>query len=186
MKYFNKINICNVSFIYAAIVRQPSIWEENTIRQDFPNSPHKQTQSIVLRFNKYNNPNTVVEEVYDDCECFDTPSYDKLPEARPLIFGLMSLVQGERLGRVLIVKLPPNGKVDPHRDMGAPADYYDRYHIVIKSSEGNLFRTEDEIVWMQEGEVWWFDNTKEHEVVNNSKEDRIHLIVDIRSRGSKA
>lgn len=169
----------------AAIARQPSLWLENKIRQDFPNSPHKDTESIILRFNKYTDPNTVVEEVYDDCECYDTPTYDALPEARQLIFNLMSLVQGERLGRALIVKLPAGGKVSPHRDMGAPADYYDRYHIVIKSLEGNLFRTEDEIVWMKEGELWWFDNTKEHEVVNNSPDDRIHLIVDIRSRGSK-
>jgi aspartyl/asparaginyl beta-hydroxylase (cupin superfamily) len=34
---------------------------------------------------------------------------------------------------------------------------------------------------MAAGEVWWFDNTVEHEVVNNSADDRIVLICDIRS-----
>jgi hypothetical protein len=33
---------------------------------------------------------------------------------------------------------------------------------------------------MRTGEVWWFNNAIEHEVVNNSADDRIHLIVDIR------
>ena len=32
-----------------------------------------------------------------------------------------------------------------------------------------------------EGEVWWFDNARTHEVVNNSAGDRIHMIVDIRT-----
>jgi len=31
------------------------------------------------------------------------------------------------------------------------------------------------------GEVWWFDNTQEHEVMNNSADDRIVMIVDIRT-----
>ncbi len=34
---------------------------------------------------------------------------------------------------------------------------------------------------MKAGEAWWFDNSQEHEVVNNGITDRIHLIVDIRT-----
>jgi hypothetical protein len=33
---------------------------------------------------------------------------------------------------------------------------------------------------MAQGEVWWFDNSQEHEVMNDSKDERLHLIVDIR------
>jgi hypothetical protein len=33
---------------------------------------------------------------------------------------------------------------------------------------------------MAPGEIWWFDNSVEHEVINNSAGDRIHLIVDVR------
>jgi hypothetical protein len=34
---------------------------------------------------------------------------------------------------------------------------------------------------MPQGSVWWFQNAIEHEVVNNSPGDRIHMIVDIRT-----
>jgi hypothetical protein len=34
---------------------------------------------------------------------------------------------------------------------------------------------------MAPGEVWWFDNSKMHEVINNSADDRLTMIVDIRS-----
>ena len=36
------------------------------------------------------------------------------------------------------------------------------------------------IVNMLTGEIWWFNNQAEHEIINNSADDRIHLIVDIR------
>jgi hypothetical protein len=35
---------------------------------------------------------------------------------------------------------------------------------------------------MPKGTIWWFDNEKEHEVINNSANDRIHMVVDIRTR----
>jgi len=62
-----------------------------------------------------------------------------------------------------------------------PAEFYDRYHIVLKSSPGTIFRCGDEQVYMAMGEVWWFNNLIEHEVLNNSIDDRIHLVVDIRT-----
>jgi hypothetical protein len=33
---------------------------------------------------------------------------------------------------------------------------------------------------MKTGDIWWFDNSQEHEVLNNSADDRLALIVDIR------
>jgi len=33
---------------------------------------------------------------------------------------------------------------------------------------------------MRPGELWWFENAIEHEVTNNSANDRIHMIIDLR------
>lgn len=69
------------------------------------------------------------------------------------------------LGRAKIVRLPPDGRVLPHRDRG---DYYakrDRYHLVL-DSPGSWMRCGDEEVTMREGELWWFDNKEKHEVRN--------------------
>lgn len=166
--------------------KQGGIWKEDTYLRDYAQGPFGDTESIILRFP----PRTVheTEEAlknhlanFDQHENVDQPVFKLLPEARPLIFGLMSLVQGERLGRCIINKLRPGGRIFAHADTPAHAEYWDRFHIVLQSRPGVDFRTGDEHVFMAPGEVWWFDNSVEHEVVNNSSEDRIHLVVDIRT-----
>lgn len=162
------------------------VWKEDTYLRDYPQGPFGQTESIILRFP----PRTVheTEEAlaahlanFDQHENVDQPVFKQLPEARPMIFGLMAAVQGERLGRCMINKLAPGGVVFPHADTPVHAEYWDRYHVVLQSQPGGVFRVEDERVEMRTGDVWWFNNRVEHEVINNSADFRIHLIVDIRT-----
>ena len=82
---------------------------------------------------------------------------------------------------VIITKIAPGDKIYPHADGGAPAEYYERYHVMLQNGPGSVFRAGDETVYMQPGDVWWFDNQQEHEVINN-RDDRITMIVDIRSK----
>jgi hypothetical protein len=117
---------------------------------------------------------------YDQHESIDYPAYALLPEARPIIMSLMAYVGGTRLGRVMINKLRPGGKIFPHCDTPAHAEYYSRFHIVLASDPGNVFRCEDEQLCMRPGEIWWFNNKLEHEVINNSASDRINIVCDIR------
>ncbi len=162
------------------------IWKADTFLRDYPQGPFGDTESVILRF-----PDRSVhatEEAlkahvaeFDQHENYDQPIFKALPEARGLIFPLMAMVQGERLGRCLINKLKVGGKVFPHADTPVHADYWDRFHIVLSSSPGCNFRCVDETVYMRTGDVWWFNNSLEHEVLNNSADDRIHLVVDIRT-----
>jgi quercetin dioxygenase-like cupin family protein len=93
----------------------------------------------------------------------------------------MARVEGERLGRCIITKLKPGAVIDPHVDSGDHAAYFERYHIVLQSLPGSVFHAGGETVQMRVGEVWWFDNSSMHSVINNSADDRIHLIVDIKA-----
>ena len=162
------------------------MWKEDTYLRDFPQGPFKQIESIMLRFP----PKSVHETkealnnhllTFDQHECIDYPAYKSLTEARPIIMNLMNFVGGERLGRVMINKISPGGKIFPHRDTEAHADYYSRFHVVVQSGPGANFRAGDEQINMATGETWWFDNSEEHEVINNSDDDRIHMIIDIRT-----
>jgi aspartyl/asparaginyl beta-hydroxylase (cupin superfamily) len=97
----------------------------------------------------------------------------------------MRQIDGERLGRVLISRMAPGKRIHPHTDMNDdPAlsivPYYKRYQIALQSLPGVVFRAGEEQVSMRTGEVWWFNNGVEHEVVNNSADDRLALVVDIR------
>lgn len=162
----------------SAVLMKPELWNQNTLRTKHPGTAHKDVDDIWLRFNRINPKNP--SKVIDDTEAINYPAFWELPQARPLIFGLMSRVEGERLGRCMITRTPPGKTITPHVDMGAPADYYDRFHIVLMSGPGCIFRAGEEVVQMNTGDIWWFDNKQEHEVINNSVVDRIHLIVDIR------
>ena len=118
----------------------------------------------------------------DSKECVDTASMKLFPEVVPYIFGLMSLVRGERLGSVILTNVGPGLSIKAHRDMEGMEKYYDRFHVVVQSNSGCSFCCGGDWVIMKAGEVWWFDHTKMHSVYNTGKTDRIHLIVDIRLR----
>jgi len=185
MKYFHKISENEQTLpLLTSVMRQPELWNQNLLRTTFDNSPHREVLDIWLRFNDVNkfNDEDRYNGVMDDHESIDYPSFALLPQARPLIFNLMHFVEGKRLGRVLITRLEPGKQVYSHIDSGSHAEYYDRYHIVLKNSKGSIFRAGDETVCMNPGDIYWFDNSVEHEVINNSYEDRIVMIVDIRSK----
>jgi len=161
-------------------------WKEDTYLRDYPQGPFGDTESIILRF-----PDRSVHQTeealtnhlanFDQHENVDQPIFKLLPEARKYIFDLMAFVNGERLGRCMINKLKMGGTIYPHADTPVHAEYWDRFHIVLQSAPGSNFRCGDEWVNMQAGEVWWFNNKLEHEVINNSADDRIHLVIDIRT-----
>jgi len=160
------------------IKQNPSLWDQNTLRTHHSGTAHCEASDIWLRFNEIpKNPETVI----DDKICINYPAFHILTECHPIILSLMNRVRGEIIGRCLITRLMPGKRIHPHADMGAPAEYYERYHIPLKSMPGVVFRAGDEQVEMRPGEVWWFDNQKEHEVINNSQDERIVMIVDIRS-----
>lgn len=161
------------------LLRQPLLWREDTYLRDYPQGPFKDVETVFLRFP----PASVTElerSTKDQHECVWMDGALHLPTARPHIFALMAQVQGERLGRVMINKIRPGGVIYPHADTPVHAQYWDRFHYVVASAPGVVFRCGDETLGMQTGELWWFQNALEHEVINNSAQDRIHLIIDVR------
>lgn len=168
------------------LAKMGDVWKEDTYLRDYPQGPFGDTESIILRF-----PPRSVHETeealknhlanFDQHECVDQNIFKQMPEVRNLIFNLMAAVQGERLGRCIINKLRPGGRIYPHADTATHAEYYDRFHIVLQAGAGSIFTCGDEQANMQTGEIWWFNNSLTHEVVNNGANDRIHLVVDIRT-----
>ena len=166
------------------IMRQPELWKADTYLRDYPQGPFNDVETIFLRF-----PPASVSELErgtkDQHEQVWMDGALHLPAARVLIFSLMSTVEGERLGRVMINKIRPGGRIYPHADTPVHAQYWDRFHYVVKTQPGVLFRCGEEQAAMQTGDCWWFQNELEHEVRNNSDDDRIHLIIDIRTQQMK-
>ena len=183
----------NPTGLLQELASQPELWNQYTVRTHHPQSAHRVVDDVLLRYSRFNSGDDFVEAVCSEIAVVDYPAWYKLPSAHPLIFGLMTQVKGLHLGRVMVSRVAPGVSIPLHTDRIAPAElafpdkippaqYYERYHVALQSEPGTVFRCGDEAVYMAPGEVWWFDNQQIHGVENNSAADRIHLIVDIRTR----
>lgn len=159
-----------------ALVVNPDLWNENNLRTTHPDSPHTQTDDIWVMFNRI--PSDPLE-VVDDVDVIPYRAWSVLP-IQTLVLDLMRLVSGVRLGSVIISRLPPGAQIPAHVDQGAPATYYDRYHLCLQSSPGTLNISGNETVQYRAGEFYFFDNRSEHAVINNSSDDRIVIVMDVR------
>jgi hypothetical protein len=171
----------DVNGVLHAIQRKPDLWNRRKLRTTFPGTPHGEVSDIWIRFSEENLP---IEEMGRDMNPIWYSEWNELPQLRPLVFGLMQRVEAYELGRVFITKLPPGGKILPHADvLGDYAQLEDaaRYHVVLQGLPGSLYRCGGETVNMLTGQCWWFNHLAEHEVVNNSADDRIHLLIDTRN-----
>lgn len=176
MRYFYKLCDGVMTMpIMAALARQPELWDQDKSRTTFTGTPHGQIHDVILRFGATD------KGAGDDLEAVDREAMRLLPQAKKLSQDIMSMVGGSRLGRVVLTKLEPGKKILPHADtQGAYAKYYTRYHVALQGLPGSLFTCGDETVTMLTGEVWYFDAHAVHSLQNNSKDDRVHLLVDIR------
>jgi Aspartyl/Asparaginyl beta-hydroxylase len=164
----------DVTPLTEALARQPELWLDETTRQDYAGSAHKDTQSIFLRWCKSLDVNAAFTEI----PAFDLSAMGKLREAHELINYTIHRAGGLQLGRVLIVSLRSGGVITPHSDEGVYADYYERFHIALKSEDCHFY-CGDESVQMKTGELWWFNHKETHQVKNLGTEDRLHLIIDM-------
>lgn len=170
----------NVEPLVQAITRQPWLWDKHTQRTEAYGGPHKNISDIWVRYA----PIEMLKEPADFAKEHDSVWYDAgyaLPQVKPIAMALMAAVEGERLGGILITKIPPGGCVKPHVDDGWHADYYDKYAVQLQGNCDQAFCFENEQLSALPGDVYWFNNKNSHWVVNNSTEDRMTMIICIRS-----
>lgn len=168
----------DVTPVAIALQMQPELWDQHNERKDFDGSAHKCVSDIGLRFNDLKNLDQGYDKYTAEHDSVWLPAAAKLPQIRPIVFGLMARCEATRLGGVLITRIPPGGHVLPHIDTGWHPEYYQlKVYVPILSNSQVVNRVEDEKVIMAPGDAWYFDNTKEHEVVNGGSTERITLII---------
>lgn len=161
-----------------ALALNDDLWNAHNLRTLYPQSPHHEAEDILIWFNDLNQDSATIA---DDKAVVPYPAWDRLPQVRPIIFDLMRRVEGVQLGRVMITRLKPGGQIYPHEDAGAPAEFYSRYQLSLQCGPGCLFHCGDETAYFSPGSLWLFQNQITHSVVNNSADDRLVLIADVRN-----
>ena len=179
MNPYNKIfNGLNVSLAVKELTDNAHLFGEFNARKD-AGDIHAQMTDIWLRYGDTSD----MQESGDYSSIADEHDsiwLNDLPSCRRLCFDVMHLVDGERLGGVLITKLPPKGQILPHIDGGWHADYYDKYYVPLQNESGSRFCFDNGSINPVPGDVWAFDNSKNHWVENNSNKDRIAMVICIR------
>lgn len=109
----------------------------------------------------------------------ETPAWDKFTSVRSILRkrGFKNL---ERCG---FLSMPVGGEVGRHIDVGSYYQTRDRYHLSIQGKYE--YTCGDEIVIIDEGTLFAFDNKKEHSAKNISDIVRITFVFDILQTGNK-
>lgn len=175
MKHLLKLSSgANVMPLALQLKRNPQLWNQHTARTAGEATPHKEIPDIWVRY-----ADDPTKEGPHDSVWY--PSAELLTAVRPLAFGVMQLVEGERLGGILITKVPPGKMVKPHQDSGWHANYYSKFAVQIEGHQQQAFCYDDGHAITLPGDVYWFNNQATHWVENKSPVDRITLILCIKT-----
>lgn len=148
---------------------------KETWRSDAPTSSHKDTQAVFLRMSDLVLPS----DVFDDLDAFSCPILIDSPKVQDILSDIAYLVGASRIGRAMLVNLPPGGRVVPHEDQGDYCAAYRRFHLPIVTNDEVIFTCGDTQKHMEEGVLYEIDNKQSHHTENPSTQNRLHLIVDM-------
>lgn len=181
------IRILHRGAVVAPLLQQleaaPELWDENVFRTEGSyGGPHTKISDIIVRFNDWANWKGDRAAFNEEHESVWWGPYDKLPYIQPLVFDLMRMFYAERLGMVLITRVPPRCNVGKHVDTGWHAAHYLKFGVQLKAAPGQLFCYQGYKLQTNPGDVFAFDNSKEHWVENPTDSERITLIICLRTQ----
>jgi len=175
------INLLPHKFDVTPLIEQlaahPEVWNEYRWRTEHPRSPHREAHDIWARYNAIENLGPYFNDPH---EAVWYPVVEKIPSIKPLVFEVMQAVNGEKLGGVLITRIPAGKQVYPHVDQGWHALHYEKFAVQLCGTSEQAFCFPGENLSAFPGEMYWFNNQACHWVVNPSDVDRVTLIICIK------
>lgn len=170
---FNFIGSYDVSNIIEIVNDFSTEWNLNKSRQTLFDDTHRHTNTYFVRgVDKKWEPN-------QNLKSFPFATNTKLLAEVDKIIKDLELHHDGKCGVAMIVKLLSDNKILPHSDDSPYLSAARRHHIPLKTNKDVMFFVGDETRHLPVGECWEINNNKIHSVTNHSKEDRIHLMIDI-------
>lgn len=85
---------------------------------------------------------------------------------------------GATIGRSRLMRLSGHAEVSRHADQGYYWTDRVRVHVPIVTQPTVRFECGDATIHMAAGECWIFDTWRQHRVINDATDSRVHLVVD--------
>lgn len=85
---------------------------------------------------------------------------------------------GATIGRSRLMRLSGQAEVTRHADQGYYWTERVRVHVPVVTQPSVRFECGDAAIHMAAGECWIFDTWRQHRVLNDATDARIHLVVD--------
>jgi hypothetical protein len=170
----------NVEPLRAALLAHPELWNQYKGRLNHPQSPHRYTDDIWMRFAKENldHPD---DRVMGPHESVWYPASEILASGKDLAERMYRYVEGKELGGVLIIRVPAGSRILPHVDLGWHAAYYQKIAVQIEGHPQQEFAFEDGSLSAMSGESYWLNNAYPHWVTNPTLRDWINMTVCYRN-----
>ena len=148
-------------------------WQEHQYRQKQA-PPHSLTNTLEIVWDKDSLQTGNQGKVHNNFYKLDMQSFlNHIKNTYISAYGKGKII------RILITRLKPHSNISPHLDHGTSLTKVKRTHIPLYTNPGVFFIVGDEAIHMKQGEIWEINNSnKNHAVVNNSPEPRLHLIID--------
>jgi hypothetical protein len=116
----------------------------------------------------------VVISPVDGAEYHDTELLQQCPYMKEVLDHFQCPLLAVRL-----LKLKAGSVIREHSDAELHFEKGEiRIHIPVKTNEQVEFYLDNEKMTLKEGECWYMNFNLRHRISNNSKEDRIHLVID--------
>jgi len=78
-----------------------------------------------------------------------------------------------------ISRLNPHSTITKHADSGYFLEKCNRIHVPLKTNKNVTYWIDDKPYYWQVGNIYEFNNLLEHEVINSSDSERIHLVLNL-------
>ena len=180
MNYFLPIGFVDPTQALLQIKSNPQLWDLFTERREVygDDNAHLGVSDIVVRYRDRSEFDGDWDKFRGPHDPVWYPAADLLPAVKDIAFEIMHRVRGERLGAVLITRIPAGGQVKPHIDAFWNAETFNtKVMISLESHPQQALHYEEGSYSASPGECVWFRNDVLHWVTNDSPIDRITLIV---------
>lgn len=162
-----------------ALQEHSDLWNIHPARTSDPSSPHRDVDDIYVRHAPPGTKDTTVE--------YEAVWYEPIASLLPvknIVYDLARAFRADRVGHVLITRIPPGKMVRAHTDINWGTGFYRKFGIQIASAPGQAFCFDKVSHVSKPGDVFEFDNSFRHWVLNQSSEARVTMFVGLRTERS--